>query len=154
MDDTAMDNELAAWDDRQPKWDKTDPLWTLLAYRLARWTLDLALQDLKHLRGVSIETRDQLHRAITSISTNVAEGHARNTARDRARFYNYALGSAREAGIWYASIGSELPDGVADARLAILSRIRKLLYGLARKGDAPRWLGPRRKPGDGAGPAV
>jgi four helix bundle protein len=154
MDDIAMDNELAAWDDRQPAWEREDPLWTLLAYRLARFALDLNLQDLRRARGMPSDARDQLSRAVTSISANIAEGHSRNTVRDRARYYSYALGSARESGVWYASIADCLPEGVATARMAILSRIRRLLFGLVRRGDAPRWLGPRRRPEPPEGPAV
>ena len=149
-----MDNELAAWDDRQAQWEKADPLWSLLAYRLARFALDLTRADLRGARGASAETRDQLMLAVTSISANIAEGHSRVTVRERARFYGYALGSTREAAIWYASITNGLPDGVASARMAVLSRLRRLLFGLIRRGDAPRWLGPRRKPDRPPDPAA
>jgi four helix bundle protein len=39
---------------------------------------------------------DQLYRALGSISANAAEGYSRGTGKDRARFYEYALGSVRE----------------------------------------------------------
>jgi four helix bundle protein len=146
MDDIAMDNELAAWDDRQPAWEKQDPIWTLLAYRLSRFAMDLLKEDLRQARRVGVETRDQLNRAVASVAANLAEGHSRSSTKERAKFYNYALGSAREASVWYSSISDALPDGVADARLSILSRIKKLTYGLCRKADPPRWLGPRRRP--------
>lgn len=141
-----MDNELAAWDDRQPAFEKADPLWTLLAYRLARYAMDLARDDLGRTRRISAEVRGQLSASVTSIAANLSEGYSRNTPRERARFYSYALGSAREAGVWYASIAADLPDGLAESRMAVLSRIRRLVFGLVRKGDAPRWLGPRRHP--------
>ncbi len=141
-----MDNELAAWDDRQPAWEKEDPIWTLLAYRLSRFALDQVKRDLRQARRVDAETRDQLQRAIGSIAANLAEGHARPSTKERAKFYNYALGSAREACVWYSSISEALPDGVATAKLAVLTRIKKLTFGLTRKADAPRWLGPRKKP--------
>ena len=39
---------------------------------------------------------DQLDRASSSIVLNLAEGHGRTTAKDRARFYQIAYGSLRE----------------------------------------------------------
>jgi four helix bundle protein len=145
MDDTAMDNELAAWDSQQAPLEKADPIWTLLAYRLSRYLIDLTRHDLGQARGISWETRDQLTRAVASVAATMAEGHARTTPRERARYYTISLGSAREAGVWYASISAGLPDGIADARTAIIARIKKLLFGLIKKTDAPRWGGPRRK---------
>jgi four helix bundle protein len=35
------------------------------------------------------------------VSANIGEGYSRRSGRDRARFYEYALGSAREARDWY-----------------------------------------------------
>jgi four helix bundle protein len=154
MDDIAMDNELALWDSRQPAWEKEDPLWSLLAYRLARYALDLTKADLSQTRRLGNETRDQLLSSVASIAANLAEGHSRNTSRERARFYNYALGSAREANVWYSSIADALPDGTATARSAVLSRLKKLIYGLCRKGDVPRWLGPRKRPPSRPAPEV
>jgi four helix bundle protein len=46
---------------------------------------------------------DQLYRAAESISANLDEGYSRGTGRDRARFYEYALGSARESRDWCLS---------------------------------------------------
>ena len=47
---------------------------------------------------------DRLHRAVGSIGANLAEGYSRSSARDRARLYEYALGSAREAREWYVRV--------------------------------------------------
>src|SRR5687768_518436 len=40
--------------------------------------------------------RDQLKRASSSVVLNLAEGSAKPTVRDRAKFYRIALGSLRE----------------------------------------------------------
>jgi hypothetical protein len=49
------------------------------------------------------------------------------TGRDRARFYEYALGSARESRDWYYKARTVLGEPVAQHRIAMLTRIVKLL---------------------------
>ena len=84
---------------------KDDSLWTVTAYRLALFMSDLGWRDTaklvknRRLRGLS----DQLYRALGSVSANLAEGYSRGSGKDRARFYEYALGSARESRDWYLS---------------------------------------------------
>jgi hypothetical protein len=78
---------------------KADALWKMTVYRYALFASDLGWHDVTKLQqdhrmlGLS----DQLYRAIGSISANIAEGYSRGTGKDRARFYEYALGSARES---------------------------------------------------------
>jgi four helix bundle protein len=76
-----------------------DPLWRMEVYQLAVFASDLAWHDVSKLvqdkRLVSLA--DQLYRAVGSISANIAEGYSRQSGKDQARFYEYALGSAREA---------------------------------------------------------
>ena len=97
-----MDVELAIWELNQAPWERADPLWTLFAYRFARYMLDQTRHDLSAgLPRVSAGTRDQLLRAIASISANIGEGYSRSTTRERTRFYTFALGSTREAISWY-----------------------------------------------------
>ncbi len=80
-----------------------DPLWRMEVYRLAVLAGDLAWHDTsklvqdKRMFGLA----DQLYRAVGSISANIAEGYSRQSGKDQARFYEYALGSAREARGWY-----------------------------------------------------
>ena len=49
----------------------------------------------------TIGLADQLYRSLGSIGANLAEGYSRGTGKDRAHFYEYALGSARESRDWY-----------------------------------------------------
>jgi len=58
--------------------------------------------DIYQITGLSKELkndfglRDQLRRAAVSITSNIAEGHERNSKKDFARFLNMAKGSAAE----------------------------------------------------------
>ena len=70
---------------------------------------------------------DQLFRAIGSISANIAEGYSRGSHKDRARFYEYALGSARESQDWYYKGRHILSEPVTSHRLDLLTKIIRLL---------------------------
>ena len=106
-----------------------DVLWKVQAYRLAEYLGDLTWQDatalLKDRRTVSLA--DQLYRAVGSIGANIAEGYSRGSGRDRARFLEYALGSARESRFWYQRARQVLGTTVRDERLDCLTRIIRLL---------------------------
>ena len=70
---------------------------------------------------------DQLYRALGSISANLAEGYSRISGRDRARFCEYALGSARESRDWYYNARHVLGESITQHRLALLTQIIRLL---------------------------
>ena len=70
---------------------------------------------------------DQLYRSLGSISANVAEGYSRGTGKDRARFYEYSLGSARESRDWYFKARHVLGDQVFQHRLQLLTDTIRLL---------------------------
>jgi four helix bundle protein len=70
---------------------------------------------------------DQLYRAVGSVGANVAEGYGRGTGKDRARFYEYALGSTRESRDWYYKARHVLGDEVACHRMALLAEIARML---------------------------
>ena len=70
---------------------------------------------------------DQLYRALGSVSANIAEGYSRGTGRDRARFYGYALGSARESRDWYYKACHILDGSVVEHRLSLQTQIIRLL---------------------------
>ncbi|MCS7265353.1 MAG: four helix bundle protein [Armatimonadetes bacterium] len=80
---------------------------------------------MKDRRTVSLA--DQLFRALGSISANIAEGFSRGTGRDRARFYEYALGSARESRDWYFKVRHVLGNGIVNDRINLLTEIIRLL---------------------------
>jgi four helix bundle protein len=106
-----------------------DPLWRMQVYRLAVFASDLAWQDVSRLikdrRTVGVA--DQLYRAVGSIAANIAEGYSRRSGKDQARFYEYALGSAREARGWYRQGRYVLSEAVATHRISLLTQIARLL---------------------------
>ena len=63
-------------------------------------SLDLAVLIYKTTKSFPAQERfaltNQLHRAASSISANIAEGFGRHTLKDRSHFYYIALGSLLE----------------------------------------------------------
>jgi four helix bundle protein len=108
---------------------KKDSLWKIKAYQLALFLGDLGWSDVtKLMRDKRTATlSDQLYRASGSIGANIAEGYSRGTGRDRARFYEYALGSARESRNWYYVGRHILGEDVMRHRLQLLTEIIRLL---------------------------
>ena len=117
------------WVDSIPPEISGDSLWKMEAYRLALFVADVGWHDVTKLiqdkRTVGLA--DQLYRALGSISANLAEGYSRGTGKDRARFYEYALGSARESRDWYFK-GRHVPGKeVTSHRLRLVTQIVRLL---------------------------
>ena len=117
------------WVSTVPEEITGDTLWKIRAYQLALFACDAAWADVTSLirdrRTLSLS--DQLYRALGSISANLAEGYSRGTGRARARFYEYALGSAREGRDWYFKARHVLGPEVTPERLALLTDIIRLL---------------------------
>ncbi len=118
------------------EWAKTVPatitgdvLWKVEAYRLALFAADVGWSDVTKLMQDkrTLDLSDQLYRATGSISANIAEGYSRSTGKDRARFYEYALGSARESRDWYYKSRHILGDDVANHRMNLMTQIIRLL---------------------------
>jgi len=106
-----------------------DSLWKMEAYRLALFTADVGWHDVTKLTGDrrTLDLAGQLYRAVGSIEANISEGYSRGSGRDRARFYEYALGSARESRGWYYKGRHVLGEGVAIHRIRLLTHIICLL---------------------------
>lgn len=117
------------WEEAVPRDIMRDSLWKVRAYRLSLFAADLGWFDVTKLRRDkrTIGLSDQLYRALGSVGANLAEGYSRGTGRDRARFYEYALGSARESRDWYHKGRHVLGDHVTRHRLELLTEIIRLL---------------------------
>lgn len=106
----------------------------LEAYAVAREFLALAQVILDEMPRGGGRLRDQLADAAESVLLNTAEGAGRRTGADKAKFFDYARGSAEEC--------AAILDAVAIRRLApgarvtvgrsLLHRAVRLLSGLAR----------------------
>jgi four helix bundle protein len=120
------------WQESVPEEFTGDSLWKMEAYRLGLFVADIGWYDVMKLardrRLVSLS--DQLYRALGSISANLAEGYSRGTGKDRARFYEYALGSARESRDWYYKGRHTLGDTVTQHRLGLLAQVIRLLLAM------------------------
>ena len=117
------------WELTVPEAIKGDSLWKVEAYRLALLAADIGWDDVTKLMKDrrTLGLSDQLYRALGSVSANIAEGYSRGTGKDRARFYEYALGSARESRDWYYKAHHILSEAVVQHRIDLLTSIIPLL---------------------------
>ena len=106
-----------------------DALWKMAVYRYALFLGDLAWHDttklMKDRRTIGLS--EQLYEAVGSIGANISEGYSRSSGKDRARFYEYALGSARESRGWYYEGRYILGEEAATHRMQLLTQIIRLL---------------------------
>lgn len=111
---------------------REDPLWNQEAYRLSLFAADLGWRDATKLfgDGRTLKLAAQLFDAVGSIGANISEGYSRGYQKDRARFYEYALGSARESRTWYFDGRHVLSEKVAQHRMKLHTQIVKLLLSM------------------------
>lgn len=117
------------WVTNLPKEITGDSLWKMEAYRLALFTTEIGWHDVTELMKDrrTLGVADQLYRALGSVSANLAGGYSHHTGKSRAQYYQYALGSAREARDWYYKSHHILKDEVVHHRISLLTQILKLL---------------------------
>lgn len=135
---------FASWCETVPEEITSDRVWRVKAYRLALFAADIAWTDLGPLMADrrTLELSDQLYRAVGSVSANVVEGFSKSSRRDRARFYEYALGSAREARDWYYKGRHVLRPEVVTHRLQLISEIVRLLLTMIPEQRGPNLREP------------
>lgn len=117
------------WEESIPNVIREDSLWTVEAYRLSLFLADISWRDAKKLSSdyCTHSLSDQLYRSVGSMSANIEEGYSKQSSKDRARFYEYALGSARESRGWFYKGRHVLGDNVAEHRMDLTTQIIKLL---------------------------
>lgn len=101
------------------------------AYRLAVELMEVAWLDAKSLSAELVTERisGQLYAAVSSVGSNIGEGYSRSSGKDRARIFEFALGSVRESIHWYRAARPILGDLVTP-RLNTLEEIRRLLLAI------------------------
>lgn len=112
-----------------------DPLWNMKVYRYALFLADIAWKDVNSIskNKLLLSSLDQLYRSAGSVSANISEGYSRRSKLDQARFYEYAMGSARECRGWYFKSRHELTNEVLNSRLYLLTEIIKMLLHIVPK---------------------
>ena len=124
--------EYRTWERRSAPSLKGDPIWRMTVYRLARFTADRAWVDVTRL-GADPHTRwvaADLCRSVGAICSDLSEGYSRSSGRDRVRFYQYALGSARESRDWYLQGEPVLGETRVALAVELLNRICRLTLSL------------------------
>ena len=115
-----------------PDGSTIDRLSRMRVYRLAIDLVPDAWHDAGKLREdpVTEKISGQLYAAVGSVVSNLAEGYSRSSGRDRARIFEYALGSVREAMAWYRLGEPVLGADVVRGRFAILEEMRRMLLAI------------------------
>ena len=141
--------DLDQWVVTAPAAIRESPMWKVRVYQIGTYVARLAAQD-----AAALETHprfagtvSQLVKSAGSVSATVAEGYSRQSRRERIKYYEYALGSAREATTWYSNAGDSLPAEQVDERLTLLARACQLLLRMIqneRKGGGGNF--PKRLP--------
>ena len=125
--------------------DGRDPLLRMRVYRLAIELLEESWADAEKLRvhQATEKVSGQLYAAVGSISATLGEGYSRSSGRDRARVFEYALGSARESMVWYRAARPILESERVRACLDKLEEIRRLLLAIIPR-ERGRLIRPSR----------
>ena len=106
-----------------------DPLWKVEAYRLALFAAELGWHDVTKLMQDK-RTMGACRPTLPGFGLHWREHFRRllpRRGRDRARFYEFALGSARESRGWYYNGRHVLGETVAAHRIHLLTQIIRLL---------------------------
>lgn len=121
------------WVESVPVQIREDAVWQVEAYRLALFAADIGWHDIPRLMRDrrTLDLSSQLYRAIGSISANIAEGFSRNSGKEKARFYEYALGSARESRDWFYKGRHILGPDVTTHRIELLTGVIRLLLTMS-----------------------
>jgi len=133
------------WEASVPEVIRMDRIWRVQVFRLASFLAACAEADTRLLvdKPRALPIAVQLCRAAASVPANIAEGYPRQSAKDRVRYYEYALGSTEEAKTWYLSFRESIASNTLNERLALLRSITRLLLTMIRSARPPRHAVPQ-----------
>ena len=122
----------------------SDPLAKMQAVQITRELLPDCWDDAEKLAAneVTKKIAGQLYAAVGSILANLGEGYSRSSGRDRAKMFEYALGSVRESMMWYRSGERILGRETVNRRLDKLEQVRRLLLATIPR-ERDRLIRPR-----------
>lgn len=126
--------DLDEWLVNAPHALRESPTWKVRAYQIGAFIAVRAADDAALLERLArfSQIAPQLLRAAGSVAANVAEGDSRRSSKDRIRYYEYALGSARECTTWYVTAAAAFERTALDSRLAYLARASQLLLTMIK----------------------
>ena len=112
--------------------DSRDPLRKTRINQLAEELLVDCFKDAEKLirHPITIKIAGQLYYSAGSIGANFGEGYSRASGKDRARYYEYSLGSTRETMSWYRAAEPILTAELVENRLDRLEEIRRILSAI------------------------
>jgi four helix bundle protein len=128
--DSLVEDGFRRWQVEVPEVVRNDAIWSSVGYRLSLYSSDFVSEDVQRLKRRDRHSASQLHRASRSISVNFAEGYSRSGVRDRIRFYEYSLGSARECREWWFKLRSLMPAERFHAGLELFTRVIRVLLAI------------------------
>ena len=117
------------------------PVWKIGRQQVKDIYAATRMGDFRQDRGL----RDQIQRAIVSITSNIAEGHERGTTPDLIQFLYYAKGSCGEvrSQLYNAEDVGYISDVTANELRAVAEDISRQLFG---------WITSMQTPGFKQGP--
>ncbi|HBX65455.1 MAG: four helix bundle protein [Balneola sp.] len=119
------------WENKVPKEITNDIVWKIEAYRFGLFLSDACWKDSSSIIAEKrFALADQLYRSVGSISANIVEGYSRLSNKEKARFCEIALGSAREARDWYFKSRHIIGEETAQTRIIMLTSIARLLQSM------------------------
>ena len=92
-----MDNleaQFRQWQNTPPPDVIGDPIWRMTAYRISLFMAGLVRLDARRLvdHGAPNHKVTQLESSVESVEANLSEGYSKFSGKDRARFFEMALG--------------------------------------------------------------
>lgn len=120
------------WEKTVPECIKADVIWTKPIYRCALFLSDLCWRDAGKLMKDqrTLDLAGQLYDAVGSIGAELSQGFSIAHRRERVRYFESGMGSARASRHWYYKSRHVLGAPLSQHRLNLLAIIIRLTQSL------------------------